>query len=554
MTGLALKSRRKLRLVLALGLLVLAIVAAGGLGAMALSARAVDRATALQEQELLLRTLDRQMERLVVDVTSATVWDDAYARTVTRFDPIWTDENFGRYYSQYLHHDRTLILGPDDRLLSASDHGKATPSADLAVFAADLSPLLARVRQSEARAAAGQGLPYGLDATATQSGMIRSQGRIWMVALSQIRPETAAVARIRGPGVVVISARRIGPAFLTSLEDDLGVADIHLMAPGVAPAGIAVPVMGLDDQVLGRLAWTPRQPGRGALANAAGPMILIMAVFLIAGWALALRVSSALKSLGVNDARLEAALEDLTRARDRAEAASAAKTLFLANVSHEIRTPLNGVLGMAQIMDMGELPAPQRNNLAIIREAGGTLLAVLNDVLDLAKIEAGKLEVNRYEIDLAATVSAACAMHMVRAHEKGVRLGVAIEPSATGAWTLDGLRLSQVLGNLVSNAVKFTARGQVSVRVWHSERGLEFAVVDTGIGIAADRMTDLFSKFSQLESGTARRLGGTGLGLAICRDLVTLMGGQIAVESTVGEGSYFSFFLPVERAPVRIAA
>lgn len=554
MTSIAIKSRRELRLILVLGLVVLAIVLASALGAMTFAARAVDRAVESGETSLMVRTLERRKAKLIEDITSATVWDDAYENTVLTFDPAWADENYGVYYATYMHHDRTLAFGSDDRVTYASDGGEAAAPSTVRGFAADVAPLLAELRRDEARRAAGDGPRNGLAAASTGSGLIRSGGELWMVALATVTPETAEVTVTGRPTTVVVSARRLDAGFMKELEEDLGITGPRLLAPSARAAGAVAPLAAANGQALGLIAWTPRRPGAGILGEAAVPFLLVLAAFLVATGALVRRVTTALGSLAANDARLEATLEELTDARDRAEAASVAKSQFLANISHEIRTPLNGVLGMAQIMERGELGLEQRSHLAIIRESGATLLTLLNDVLDLAKIEAGKLEIQREDVDLTATVSGVCATFMSMARQKDLKLGFAIEPSAAGVWRLDGMRLNQVLANLISNAVKFTARGHVSVRVWKSARGLEFAVLDTGAGIPADRLTDLFGKFNQLDSSTTRQFGGTGLGLAICRDLIQLMDGEIAVESKVGEGSYFSFFLPAEAAAGRVAA
>ena len=555
MTLIAIQSRGELQRILILGLLVLGIVLAAGLGALAFSARAVDRAVATEERDLVIRTLDRRQTGLVGDIVSATVWDDAYVKTVTAYDAEWADENYGIYYSTYMHHDRTLAFGPDGQVIYASEGGEVAPPTSLSTFARDAAPLLGRLRREEARRlTAGPEAPIGLQGVTTTTAIIDSGGELWMLAVSTVTPETREVVQTGRPSAVVLSGRRIDGAFLTELQDDLGIRELHLLKAGETPQGPAVPLANAQGDVLGRLAWTPKQPGAGILRDALGPVLLVFAAFAVAAWALARRVLSALHSLAVNDAKLEAALEDLTEARDRAEAASVAKTQFLANISHEIRTPLNGVLGMAQIMDRGELAPAQRKHLAIIRESGATLLTLLNDVLDLAKIEAGKLDIQREDTDLGAVVSGVCATFMSLALEKSLRLGFAIEPSAAGVWRLDAMRVNQVLANLISNAIKFTAAGHVSVRVWTSTRGIEFAVLDTGAGIPADRLAELFGKFNQLDASPTRQFGGTGLGLAISRELVELMGGEMTVESTVGQGSYFSFFLPAEPGRSRAAA
>jgi signal transduction histidine kinase len=555
MSTIAIQSRGELQRVLLLGLLVLGIVLAAGLGALAFAASAVDQAVATEERELATRTLARREAQLVDDLVSATVWDDAYIRTVLAFDAAWVNENYGVYYATYMSHDRTLVFSPEGQVVYASEAGEAVPPASMATFAGHVAPVVAGLqREAALRRGSDAEAQIGLKGATTASGIIRSGEETWILGLSSVTPETGKVTLTGGPSAFVVSGRRIDGPFLAELQSDLGVKDLRLRGPDETSRGLALPLTNARGEVIGLLTWTPKRPGAGILGDALGPILLVFAAFAVAAGALARRVRAALGTLATNDARLEAALDDLTEARDRAEAASVAKSQFLANISHEIRTPLNGVLGMAQIMERGELAPNQRRHLAIIRESGATLLTLLNDVLDLAKIEAGKLEIQRDDADLGTVVSGVCATFMAMAQEKSLRLGFVVEPSAAGVWRMDSMRVRQVLANLISNAIKFTDRGHVSVRVWSSLRGIEFAVLDTGGGIPADRLADLFGKFNQLDASTTRQFGGTGLGLAICRELVELMGGEMAVESTVGQGSHFSFFLPAERGRDRAAA
>jgi len=227
--------------------------------------------------------------------------------------------------------------------------------------------------------------------------------------------------------------------------------------------------------------------------------------------------------------------------------ANAAKSTFLATMSHEIRTPLNGVLGMTQAMEAGDLDADQRGRLKIIRQSGEALLTILNDFLDLSKIEAGKLEIEEIAFDLEAVAESALAPFSAIAQAKGVRLHLDAAP-ARGAYLGDPTRLRQILYNLTSNALKFTAQGEIALSVRPIPAGgFEVRVADTGIGIPAEKLASLFDSFTQVDASTARKFGGTGLGLSICRRLADLMGGAIAVESVIGEGSTFTLTLPLTR-------
>ena len=228
-----------------------------------------------------------------------------------------------------------------------------------------------------------------------------------------------------------------------------------------------------------------------------------------------------------------------------AEGANAAKSTFLATMSHEIRTPLNGVLGMAQAMAGDDLSDKQRDRLSVIHRSGEALLAILNDVLDLSKIEAGKLELEQLEFELAEVARGAYSAFTALANKKGLSFALDIE-RARGRYIGDPTRLRQILYNLISNALKFTEQGEIRVIASRSEAGLQISVSDTGVGIAPESLSKLFAKFDQLDSSTTRRFGGTGLGLAICRELAHLMDGEISVESDLGLGSKFTIRVPME--------
>ncbi|HEY9217411.1 MAG TPA: ATP-binding protein, partial [Phenylobacterium sp.] len=237
---------------------------------------------------------------------------------------------------------------------------------------------------------------------------------------------------------------------------------------------------------------------------------------------------------------------DLQAAKEAADAANSAKSDFLATMSHEIRTPMNGIMVMAEMLAAGEMPPRQRRFAEVIAKSGSSLLAIINDILDFSKIEAGKLDLEAAAVDPAEIAEDVCSLFWERARSKGLDLAAYVDPGVPARIEGDAVRLRQVVGNLVNNAIKFTETGGVLVEVTAPARDrLRIAVRDTGIGIAAEKLPDLFTAFSQADQSTTRRFGGTGLGLAICKRLVEAMDGKLAVRSTPGQGSVFAFEAPI---------
>ncbi len=315
---------------------------------------------------------------------------------------------------------------------------------------------------------------------------------------------------------------------------------------GVAQFPIYSISMNIDKDVL----WSEidKLPIYISLLIGIGVMLLIIALVRVK--------DSQAQELKARNLLIQSKVEEQTRelalARDKALEASRIKSDFLASMSHEIRTPLNAIIGMSTLLEESKLTDEKSKYVEVFKNAGDTLLNLVNDILDLSKIEAHQLELEKIEFDVAGVVEEAIDIYALKAEEKGIELLSLVTTDIKRKREGDPARLKQVILNLISNALKFTEQGEIVVYVshqadHHDEDQLKFSVSDTGIGIPADKCETIFSSFSQADSSITRKYGGTGLGLAICRNLIEMMRGKIQVESEEGKGSVFSFtaHLPV---------
>ncbi|WBY17357.1 ATP-binding protein [Erythrobacteraceae bacterium WH01K] len=244
----------------------------------------------------------------------------------------------------------------------------------------------------------------------------------------------------------------------------------------------------------------------------------------------------------------------LVRARRHAENAARAKSEFLANMSHEIRTPMNGVLGFAELLRKADLQEEERRYANLIYESGRSMMLLLNDILDISKIEAGQIVITPENVDVSHLLQGCVRLHAAHAQQKDIALSASVEPGLPPEILIDQLRLRQIILNLIGNAVKFTETGRISVTARAAKSELVVAVKDTGIGISRERLDDIFNPFQQADGKTSRKYGGTGLGLSISRQLAELLGGTLSCSSTPGAGSCFTLRVPLVCARERSIA
>jgi signal transduction histidine kinase/EAL domain-containing protein (putative c-di-GMP-specific phosphodiesterase class I)/ActR/RegA family two-component response regulator len=340
--------------------------------------------------------------------------------------------------------------------------------------------------------------------------------------------------RARILGAVLISLAGAGVALLAGLLIALRMAR-RISDPIIELAGFANSVRESEDYTRG-----PDIAAEGEVGDLVSGFQAMMEGIRVRDDRIAAHVAGLEEQVAARTA-------ELSVARDVAEAATAAKSDFLAVMSHEIRTPMNGILALSELLSGSELPARQRRYADVIAKSGKSLLSIINDILDFSKVEAGKMELETVEVDLADAAEDVASLFAERAAEKGLDLAVFVDPRIPLV-RADPTRLRQVLGNLVNNAIKFTETGGVLLSVEPDGEGYVFAITDTGPGIAEDKLPKLFEAFSQADQSTTRKHGGTGLGLTICDRLVRAMGGEWRLSSREGEGSTFAFFAPLEAA------
>jgi signal transduction histidine kinase/CheY-like chemotaxis protein len=513
---------------------------------------AVDSKTRSTEEALVKTGFLIHQTELAESINSVTFWDQAVSKLDNRFDREWTDANIGTYLLDDAKFDLVEVLDREGRPLFAKSHGSEVKDSSAELLLASAAPLVAAVRHKEI--ARGR-IPARLPSNALIASPINASsinligGKPYFTVATLVQPDFGSALPKCDSAPIVVAAKAIDANFLAILAQRYGLKD-----PRIGPVGrpgqpdqASFDVSDSSGKPILSLYWSPHRPGgellRQTWIEGVAALVLLLTVLFLSAWATRRaykNLTAAYKDLAESESRLRQALV-------ASEEANHAKSEFLAVMSHEIRTPLNGVLGMVDVMKRGALPKEQRDRLEVIGQSGETLLVILNDVLDISKIAAGKLELEETDFDLELLARGVQEMFEPLAHKKGLEFTLALDAEARGIYRGDPVRIRQILLNLMSNAVKFTSDGSVRVDVGLIDDRVSVSVADTGMGIAPGLIERIFDKFVQGDSSTTRRFGGTGLGLSICKALCEAMGGVITVQSEVGRGSCFTVNFPLAR-------
>ena len=518
------------------GLSILAML--GSIGGASRAMMVIDSKAAAREGKLALLALDAERIELAVEQQSATVWDDALEAVFAR-DMKFIEDNLGVWMHDYFDHDESYILTPQGQPIYAAIGGATVDPAAMLNAEPVIGALVSRLRA----VTAGAGKDPNADVEGPEALYVSEptilRGQPALVSVVPIISDSGEIFQAPGAEYVHVAVQYLDEAFATRIAAPMELSAASFSGAPSADQGQAVPVTDSDGTTVTWFTWQGHKPGQ-TMISFLMPIMIVWFV-LICGL------------LYVVAHRIVRISSQLEAARASAEQASRVKSTFLANMSHELRTPMNGVLGMAELLDETLETADQKRMMRTIRTSGQLLLSILNDILDMAKIEAGKMELENapfVPLDIARGLE---ELHALRAESKGLSFKFLVGSGAGRARIGDQLRIQLVLHNLIGNAIKFTESGEVTVRITgRSDAPLTVEVRDTGIGMTPEQLEHLFDEFTQADSSITRRYGGTGLGMAITHKLVTMMGGTIDVQSTPGQGTriFVSLPLPLQEAPV----
>lgn len=499
-----------------------------------LTASKIETESNNREIQLIQNGINIEISRVNGGVESQTLWDDAVLHLDNKLDNKWAKQYLTEYLWANGGYNLIFVLNAKDEPVYATYDRTSISLHQFESLREQLKSVIQSVRAQEAvRGPLSKGDPR-VPTPIRDHAIVRMGGALFIATADLVQPDNSIGAAPSRRGAILVAGQRIDKSFLNKIENQYLIHDLANIPVSEKPkAGQLSFVVGqASDPTAFRLAWRRNSP-TAKLILTAGPALA--AVFL------ALASAPVLVSLSGRRER------ELKTASEAARLASQAKSAFLATLSHEIRTPMNGIIGLAHMMRREELLETQRERLDTILASSQALVSILNDTLDLSKIEAGKLDIIEEPFDLKDVAIGARNAFAANAAQKGVALNCNIHEDNRAFYIGDAHRIRQILHNLLSNAIKFTEVGHIDLDIKAFDDSVIFTISDSGCGISPERVDQLFEKFVQEDASTTRRYGGTGLGLAICRELASAMNGTISVESQPGVGTRFKVELPLKR-------
>jgi len=513
----------------------------------------VDNTALTREKRQLQSTVDVAITELARRITSISDWDDAVAHLDRSLDARWAQTNVGEYYLQNDALPLSFVLSSSDRAVLAMLNGRLASPDSYRPFAQAMKPLLAHVRAQERRR--GPFRPpfhaFGEISQPIQAmGIARIGNAPYVVVATLVQPDMGRVLprAVRAP--ILVNAEPLEGAFLQEIGARLLMPELRFLPRSSAPVA-SIAVRDVRGPIAGFLTWEPWTPG--------GDLILFAFLPILAGVAFPLALYLRSRAMA---AKLAGALEELSQARDRVHAAlkaaqesDNAKSKFLANMSHELRTPLNAIMGFSEMLKSEGFRDRTEDYADTIHRSASFLLTLINDILDLSKINAGKLELIEADIDVGAVIGSCLSMMRARAEESRLAMQSEIPPDLPKLRG-DPRYLSQIILNLLSNATKFSdVGGRVCVHAFITGIGeMSLAVCDSGRGIRSEDQALVFEHFGRGRHDVVEKDKGMGLGLPIVRGLTEAHGGRVMLESALGKGTTVTVIFPKERGLPRTKA
>jgi signal transduction histidine kinase/ActR/RegA family two-component response regulator len=515
------------------GLSILAML--GSIGVAVRAMTLIDSEAAAREGRLALQALEAERTQIAVDQQSATIWDDAIEAVASR-DIRFIEDNLGVWMHDYFGHDESYVLTSEGQPIYAAMNGVTVDPAVLADANSPIPAMIGRLHSAMADANVHRTEEAEGPEALYVSEIGRLRGQPAFISIVPILSDTGDLAQEPGTEYLHVAVQYLDESFAKRVAAPMELSESGFSDTPPQGQLYGVPLVDSGGATVTWFSWQGYTPGRTLISHLFPILLIWFAIICTLLYLAAHRL-----------VRISSQLEE---ARVKAEEMSKTKSIFLANMSHEIRTPLNGVLGMAEILQ-GYMSTPETLRMvSTIRQSGETLLTVLNSILDMSKIEAGKMELETVPLVPSDILAQVEALHRVKAEEKGLDLQVFTRAGADNARLGDPHRLVQILNNLLSNAIKFTDHGHVRVKLsCRPGKPVIIDISDTGVGMTEAQLSRVFESFEQADGSMARRFGGTGLGLSIVRQLVVLMGGMITIKSRPSEGTEVRVVIPLPEAP-----